>query len=336
MLLTIWNYLKRLQRLPWNNKFYYIINALVGEIFRRRTIGTLGFRLLEISLTDRCQCRCVHCYAETADKLPEKDELTTEEIKSVIDQAAGLHVTEICFSGGEPLLRDDILDLISYTHRKGIATKINTNGVLLTSEMVSQLNIAGLDWCGVSIDSIDPAEHDELRKYPGCFEKAIAGIRELVKQGIPTSVVTYVKKEKVYTGELDQIVRLGKSLRVSAVRINFPVPMGGFDDKGEKLLSFEEREEVRKLKKHSIVSMESPLEGTKCTAAVTKINILPNGDITPCVFVPKPYGNIKEKSFKEIWDAMDEFDKIDKPTGKCPMCDPKFREQIQGSKIRQC
>jgi radical SAM protein with 4Fe4S-binding SPASM domain len=77
--------------------------------------------------------------------------------------------------------------------------------------------------------------------------------------------------------------------------------------------------------------MENPKEGTKCTAAVTKINILPNGDVTPCVFVPLPYGNIREKDFFSIWKSMSEYNKKYKFNGQCSMCDPILRERIYGA-----
>jgi radical SAM protein with 4Fe4S-binding SPASM domain len=70
--------------------------------------------------------------------------------------------------------------------------------------------------------------------------------------------------------------------------------------------------------------MESPDEKTRCTAAVTKLNVQPNGAVTPCVFVPSSYGNVRYEPLKQIWNRMAEFDRIHKPAGKCPMSDPGF------------
>ena len=121
-----------------------------------------------------------------------------------------------------------------------------------------------------------------------------------------------------------EIVTLGQELNVDAVRINFPVPLGRFENHQNVVLTFEEREEVRKLLRNPIVTMASPKEGTKCTAAITKIHIDSNGDVTPCVFVPIPYGNIRKNHISEIWQNMAVFSKMYKPKGQCPMCDPFF------------
>ena len=84
---------------------------------------------------------------------------------------------------------------------------------------------------------------------------------------------------------MKRIVQLGHELGVETVRILFPVPMGGFLNASNEVLSLEEREKVRELNADPIVTMESPREGTRCTAAVTKLNILPDGRVTPCVLV---------------------------------------------------
>jgi len=321
-------YHRRLTGLSPLQKLYYIVNVLYGEIFRTRSIGPFGLRLVEISLTDRCQCRCVHCYAATRKPVAAQDELTTQEIFELLGQMAAMRISEVCFSGGEPLLRKDIVDLVKYARWKGVLPKINTNGILLTESLVLKLKEAGLAWCLVSIDSAQPSQHDALRKYIGCYSKAVEGLRRLVRYGIPASIVTYARKESIYNGNLAEIVALGHELRVDTVRVLFPVPMGRFEDAYKEMLTLEEREEVRKLLKDPIVTMESPREITRCTAGVTKLNIMTNGDVTPCVFIPLPFGNVRQESLREIWEAMAEFACLGKPRGQCPMSAPAFRGRL--------
>ena len=319
---------KRLSGLPLTRKVRYVANATLGELLRRRTFGSFGLRLVEISLTDRCQCRCEHCFAATEDPCLPEDELSTLEVRSLLDDLSSMGVTEVCFSGGEPLLRDDILDLVRHAYRKSLVVRLITNGVLLTDQTVLDLKQAGLNWCSVSIDSAKAELHDAFRGYRGCFEKAVNGLRFLVRHGVPCSIVTVARKGIVHTGELEDVVVLGQSLSVTTVRINFPVPIGRFRNQPEQMLTHEEREEVRKLLKYGIVSMESPREGTKCTAGVTKINILPSGDVTPCVFVPLPYGNIRQEKLSEIWRDMAEYVREYRIKGQCPMGDPFLREKL--------
>jgi MoaA/NifB/PqqE/SkfB family radical SAM enzyme len=154
------------------------------------------------------------------------------------------------------------------------------------------------------------------------------GIRLLVKHKIPCSIITVARKELVYSGELEEIVKIGQQLGATVVRINFPVPLGRFKNLENQTLNLKERNKVRALLRYGNVVMESPREGTKCTAAVTKVNILPNGNVTPCVFVPLSYGNIRENSFFEIWISMQKYNKEFKVKGRCPMCDPVLRERV--------
>jgi MoaA/NifB/PqqE/SkfB family radical SAM enzyme len=320
--------LSRLKGLSIPQKIRYLSSTFFGETMRRRLFTSLGLRLVEISLTDRCQCRCGHCFAANQKPLPEKDELSTLEVENLIDDLSKSGVTEVCFSGGEPLLRNDILDLISYAHRKGLVTRLITNGVLLSEQMVVNLKDAGLNWCSVSIDDPEANVHDAFRRNLGCYQKAINGLKLLVKYKVPCNIITVARRELVHSGQLEKIVKIGKQIGVTVVRINFPVPIGRFANKDNETLNIEEREEVRKLLNYGNVVMENPKEGTKCTAAVTKINILPNGDVTPCVFVPLSYGNIREKDFFSIWKSMAEYNNKYKFNGQCSMCDPIFRERI--------
>ncbi len=317
---------RRLDGLTLRRKAYYILQVLFGELVRRR--GFFGPRLLEITLTHLCQCRCVHCYDATNTPFSNADSLKTVEVFSILDQAVSMGCTEVCFTGGEPLLREDLLDLIRYSRRLQLVTKINTNGLLLSRGMVSELKKAGLACCFVSIDSPDPEVHNMLRGHANCHESALKGLRELVSQGIAASITTYARRESIHNGELQQIIDLAHELDLETVRILFPVPMGGFFDDQSKVLNFEERERVRQYLNDPIVTMESQKEGTRCTAAVTKLNILPDGAVTPCVFVPKDYGNIRKDSLESIWERMTEFDRLCKPKGQCPMCDREFRRKL--------
>lgn len=320
---------RRLDRLPFMQKGRYIVQTLIGELVRRRGVRPFSaLRLVEFTLTHRCQCRCVHCYSETDAPVPASDELTTTEVFSVMEQTASMFCNEISFSGGEPLLREDLFDLIRYARRLKLVPKLSTNGILLTGDTVNKLKEAGLGWCSVSIDSPTPEKHDELRHYQGCYEKAIQGLKELVRKGVPASITTYARKDGIPTAELQKIIDLGHELRVETVRILFPVPIGGFKGCYNEVLGIDERERVRGYLADPIVTMESPDEKTRCTAAVTKMNILPDGVVTPCVFVPFWYGNVREEPLNEIWERMAEFDRSNKPAGKCPLCDPEFYHRL--------
>jgi AdoMet-dependent heme synthase len=239
--------LKRLNGLPLSRKAVYLTNAFLGEVLRLRTLGSFGLRLVEISLTDRCQCRCLHCFAANEAPLHQKAELSTAQVTALLDELVDLGIPEVCFSGGEPLLRKDILKLIAYAHRKGLVVRLITNGILLNEELIAAFKEAGLNWCSTSIDSPKPEEHDRFRGYPGCFEKSVNGLRLLLRKRIPCSIITVARRESICSGDLERIVKLGLDLGVTVVRINFPIPIGRFKGQEAQVLDREEREEVRKL-----------------------------------------------------------------------------------------
>jgi len=292
---------------------------VAGETLPPRALNGLALRLAEISLTDRCQCRCAHCFA--ASKAPE-DEHTATEVETLIEELARLGVMEVCFSGGEPLLHPDTIPLVAFASEKGLLVRLISNGILLDENMVGALKHAGVGWCCVSLDGPTPADHDALRGYAGCFEKSVAELKLLVQHDVPCSIVTVARRELIKSKALHEIVKVGEALGVAAVRINFPVPLGRLKTKDNVVLTQAEREEVRKLLRCGITTMESPREATTCKAGVTKVNVLPNGDVTPCVFVPLPYGNIREDSFAGIWHGMRNYSRLYKKKGQCPVCDP--------------
>jgi MoaA/NifB/PqqE/SkfB family radical SAM enzyme len=294
----------------------------------RRRLGPFGPRVIEFTLTNRCQCRCVHCYNGNAPAVKPFNELSADEIGDLLKDASRIGFSEVNFTGGEPLLRDDILELIARARAANMLPKVNTNGILLTDSMVKGLQEAGLSWCAVSIDSADPGEHDSLRGYEGCHRHAVEGIGRLVNHGIPASITTYVRRDTLGNGHLRAIVNLGHSLGVETVRILFPVPIGKLEDKYGQVLNLEERQKVRELLSDPLVTMETPREIIRCTAAVTKVNVMPDGEVTPCVFVPMSYGNVRREPLKSIWKRMENFDKMWKPLGQCPMCDESFGNKI--------
>jgi AdoMet-dependent heme synthase len=317
--------LKRLHKMTPMQQMRYLIKVAVGETLPIRTPGTFGLRLVEISLTDRCQCRCGHCFAAT--KGP-KDELKSAEVERLLKELRLLGVPEVCYSGGEPLLHPDIVSLVASSTRKGFMTRLISNGVLLDEKMVVALKRAGLTWCSVSLDGPSAQIHDGFRGFPGCFERVVKGLKHLVHHGIPCSIITVARRDLMKSGGLEAVVKLGESLGVSAVRINFPVPLGRFSEKNNQVLTGDERNKARELLRYRHTTMESPKENTNCKAGITKVNVLPNGNVTPCVFVPIPYGNIRTVCFSDIWKQMRQYPRAFKIKGQCPVCDPAMNNRI--------
>jgi MoaA/NifB/PqqE/SkfB family radical SAM enzyme len=227
--------------------------------------------------------------------------LETWQFKSVIDQAKQLGALYITFSGGEPLLREDTVELVEHAHGKGLLTRINTNGLLLDRERVSKLKKAGLTQCGVSIDDADPHTHDRLRGVAGAHKKVLQGIKNLREFNIPCQILVYASKRNVTSG-LEKVINLGRQLGVLSVYILFPVAIGRWDGAFEQLLTKEEKARVRELQDLTFVHVEIPTSRAMCAVfAKSVLFVSPQGDVTPCPFIPYVIGNIKNHTLEELW-----------------------------------
>ena len=143
--------------------------------------------------TRTCNLRCVHCYAHS-DARRYEGELTTDEAKAMIDDLAAFGSPVLLFSGGEPCLREDLVELMAYAKGKGMRVVISTNGTLITPEAARQYAEVGLSYVGVSIDGASPETHDAFRGMPGSFERAMEGIRNAREAGIKVGLRMTINK----------------------------------------------------------------------------------------------------------------------------------------------
>lgn len=134
------------------------------------------------NITQRCNLKCIHCYAHAKARQSD-DELTTREGKALLDDLAGMGVPVILFSGGEPMMREDLPELAEYAVKKGMRAVISTNGTLITPDAARQLKDIGLSYVGISLDGAR-AVNDKFRGVDGAFDAAMEGIRNAQAAGI--------------------------------------------------------------------------------------------------------------------------------------------------------
>ncbi|MGR3309169.1 MAG: 12,18-didecarboxysiroheme deacetylase [Candidatus Brocadiales bacterium] len=144
------------------------------------------------SVGQRCNLKCVHCYSQSKD-LEYPGELTTKEAKAMLDDLAEFGVPVMLFSGGEPIMRPDLLELIAYAKEKGLRAVISTNGTLITEEKARELKDIGLSYVGISLDGIKET-NDRFRGVIGAFDAAIEGIRNCKKVGIKVGLRFTINK----------------------------------------------------------------------------------------------------------------------------------------------
>jgi MoaA/NifB/PqqE/SkfB family radical SAM enzyme len=302
----------------WKHLFRYALKKIAGKSIPA---------FIDIALTYKCQCDCVHCAAH-AYRGDGKGELDTSQLKDVIDQAQHLGVLEVIFSGGEPLLRKDLIELTRYAHEAGLIIRLNTNGLLLTRERVAEIKDSGVNQVGVSIDAPDPKSHNALRKKKGVYQKALEGIDYLREAGLYFQILTYASKANVDSG-LAEIIQLGKDCGAFGVFIFFPIAVGKWYFSLHKVLTHQEREKVRKHHDLKRVHLELPTSRTSCCSFdKLVVYVTAQGDVTPCPFVPFSIGNLADHALTELWHSY--VDQLDlESRGFCPMNNPETREDLK-------
>jgi len=167
-----------------------------------RESGKLPSHLLQFSsdkkpvvvwnVGQRCNLKCIHCYSQSKD-IEYPGELNTKEAKAMLDGLAEYGAPVILFSGGEPLLRKDLMELITYARNKGLRAVISTNGTLITEEKAEELKKFGLSYVGISLDGLRET-NDKFRGIEGAFDDALQGIRNCLKLGIKVGLRFTINK----------------------------------------------------------------------------------------------------------------------------------------------
>ena len=294
--------------------------------------------LISWNTTQACNINCLHCYRDAGNSL--RDELTTTEGKQLLNEAFECGFKIFVFSGGEPLLRSDLAELIRHAKAIGLRPVLGTNGILLTPDKVEELKQAGLAAAGISVDSITAEKHDWFRQAQGAWEGTVAGIRACREAGLPFQIHTTVMdwNEAETLDITDQAVKWG----AMAHHVFFLVPTGRGDNIKDRSLNATQQEALLEkiLEKQRQVAIELkptcapqfmriaaqkeiPMRFSKgCIAGTAYCVILPNGDLQPCPYFPLKAGNIRESGFAKLWrnsDLMLDL-RSDRLHGQCGVC----------------
>ncbi len=307
---------------------------ILGHCYYRYVLGKVRPVSVVFALTYRCQCACVHCSVGGYKKKEAEGELTTREAKDLFDSLSRLGIFKVTFFGGEPLLRDDLFELIDYCNHLRLRFSIDTNGLKLTPQTVARLKESRISNINISLDSADPLTHDRLRNIDGCFEAAVEGIKLCVKAGIPCLVSTYASKRAVASGDLKKLISFSRKLGASGVKILLPIISGKWLCSIEEKLSPAEEEAVRDLLDPSFVYIEDALSmlrnsSQKCSSLDKNFfYISPFGDIQLCPAIPVSFGNVRHGKLESILTGMwgHQISKV-KCRG-CLMNDPEFRKRF--------
>lgn len=279
-------------------------------------------REIIISITNRCNLRCAMC------EIPQRQsnvEMSTEEVRELIRDAANLSPDNIVFSGGEPLLRKDLFELISFANQRKINTCLTSNGTLINEQMAKNLFSSGISVVNISIEGPEGI-HDSLRGK-GAFRKAIRALEQLSKHKIETTLATIVCRQNYKS--LAYVMELAHRYGVTTVKFqpfseiflikkdrkeDFLCPndiLGEINLSIERVVKLSEEYKIATNPLGYLYSVPLYLCGLKqeyhkvnCPALWASCPITAEGDLYPCwVLSGKILGNIKKNRLSEIWNS---------------------------------
>lgn len=296
-------------------------------------------------ITNACNLRCKVCYNGSTSRMT--DEIKSDEIPFVIERIAECNPLFVNLTGGDPLLRSDLFDIIAQFKEKGIDVQMSTNGYLLDELMAIKLKNAGVSGMQVSIDGFK-GPHDYIRGK-GSFDKAVSALKILIKQGFKTSVGTIMTAMNY--GEISEFTSFIRELGANKIGVFRFVPIGRGASHPELQLDTAQLQWLSE--KLNLLEMEYGIEFFKCDHSLSFFSgilknggacelgykclcIRPNGDVVGCPFFPLPLGNIRERSLLDIWRNSEllkqirEDVKLENLEGKCRECPTAIKDVCRG------
>ena len=328
-------YLNNWQKIPqWFLKHSLKSMPVTNGALGMGCIGYPGHPVWEV--TARCNLNCIHCHAMGGDADP--SELSTDEGKRLIDQIAEVDdFRTLVFTGGEPLVRPDIFELLRHAKDVGFANIVATNGILIDEETAYRLKDCGVVCNAISLDAPDPKVHNGIRQNPEAFDLAMRGIEATKKAGILLQINTtameynmpyladlmdFVERQDVGIMLMYQLVAVGKGEKIEKATLK---------KNANQALS-----ELISTKQKKMKTIIEPVAGPQywpyllekkgfkngyrlkfaekvfhgCSAGRGFVYVKSNGDVWPCPFVELSAGNVRERSFREIYEESDIFQNL--------------------------
>lgn len=270
---------------------------------------------VQLDLTYRCNERCIHCYLDHNDR----GEMSTAEIKQLLDQLADAGVFILTLSGGEIFLRKDIFEILEYARQRTFCIKLKTNAILIKEREAQRVRELGVESVQVSIYSHRPEIHDAITLVPGSLKRSVDAIRFLKAQGLRVVIanVLMTGNAQDYPG----VRALAEELGVEATLDPTITPMMDGDRSVMKLgvddsvlrQVFHDKSLVADVEEFCAIPESvhaDTLNALPCSAGHTSCYVSPYGDVYPCVQFPLPSGNVRQQRFIDIWRGSEQLNEV--------------------------
>ncbi|MDD1727282.1 MAG: radical SAM domain-containing protein [Methanosaeta sp. NSM2] len=302
--------------------FERMLSAQVAALSRRPVPDQFS-----IAVMKACPNDCIHCSAPSR----QGQILESSLVKSALSQALDMGSYLITFDGGEPMLRHDLPELVSSVDARAVAASF-TSGYHLSAERARELKQAGLYAVRISIDSPREEEHDRIRGRAGAYGDALSGVKNALEAGLLVDLFMVTSPHNIDL--LEEAFSLASDLGVHELSLYEIVAVGRWATHESEVLSDSDVLRLERFHKDKNRS-EGPrvtalpyLLGPEmfgCFAGRRWIHVDGDGEALPCAYMPLSFGNIRDKSLKEIWKDMTSYQWF-QGRCSCQMREPKFRE----------
>lgn len=314
--------------------------------------------LISWNLTRRCNLACGHCYLDAVQRRSETgDELARTEALRVVREVAELAPgAMLVLTGGEPLLRKDLDDIVAEASAAGLMPVVGSNGLLLDKARAGRLREAGAAGVGISLDAVTPGFHDQLRGRAGAWSGAMAGMRAARDAGLGVLMQTTLFEDN--RSDLDGFADVATDVGAMALNFFFLVCTGrgvtqtdlstsAYEESLREILALQSARPNlmirsrcapyarRMLGLHAGETADGYAEwSSACLAGRRYLRIGPLGEVTPCPYIPDASGSVRQQSLRLIWETADDFVRLrnEMPSGKCGNCD--YRVSCGGCRAR--
>lgn len=306
--------------------------------------------LVSWNVTRLCNLSCAHCYLDAVQRGEQaRDELDSGAARAVIAELATLApAAMLVFTGGEPLMRSDLLDLVRGAATRGLAPVVGTNGTLLDGRRAAGLRAAGALGVGVSLDSAAAAFHDRLRGRPGAWASALRGMHAARAAGLALLVQMTVFDEN--RRELAALAALAARTGAIAFNVFFLVCTGrgatqtdlspeAYEETLAEIVRIQRAQPQMKVRARCAPYLRRVLGlqaeqgddefagwSSACLAGRRYLRITPQGTVTPCPYIPEVLGDLRRESLQAIWSAHPTLLRLrsELPKGRCGECDYRY------------
>ena len=291
------------------------MNGLLEQMTEKALARNIPLSV-QLDLTYRCNERCVHCYLDHEDH----GEMTTAEIKHLLDEMADAGVFILTLSGGEIFLRKDFFEILEYARlERQFCVKLKTNAIMIHERQAAKIRDVGVESIQISIYSHRPEVHDAITLVPGSLQRSLDAARFLKSQGLRVifANVLMVQNLQDYQG----VRKLAEELGVECTLDPTITPMMDGDrsvlslgvDQTALRQVFRDQALVGDVEEFCTIAApadENALSALPCSAGHTACYVSPYGDVFPCVQFPLPTGNVRKERFVDIWRYSERMNEV--------------------------